>query len=96
MRFRISRNRENQNGFGAETRRTVSRKSHIVHFNGLFFVYFRLFKHKIYRKNIGVGGIQTQIVVIEGEQADHLFTFTPPDCEVLLLLFSTSVLDETT
>ena len=63
---------------------------------GLFFVYFRLFKHKIYRKNIGVGGIQTQIVVIEGEQADHLFTFTPPDCEVLLLLFSTSVLDETT
>ena len=61
MRFRISRNRENQNGFGAETRRTVSRKSHIVHFNGLFFVYFRLFKQKLKQVHPVCGaGIRTQ------------------------------------
>ena len=33
-------------------------------------------KHKYYRKTVGVSRIQTRIVGLEGEHADHLTTTT--------------------
>ena len=39
-------------------------------------VYFHSFKHKCYRKTVGFSGIQTQIVGVEGEPADHSTTTT--------------------
>ena len=42
----------------------------------LFFI-FVLFKHQFYRKKtVGFSGIQTLIVGVEGEHADHLTTTT--------------------
>ena len=43
---------------------------------GLFLFIFILFKHKFYRKTAGINGIQTRIVRVEGEHADHLTTTT--------------------
>ena len=43
---------------------------------GLFLFVFDLFKHKLYRKSVGVRGIRTRILRIEGEHADHLTTTT--------------------
>ena len=44
---------------------------------GPLFVIFVLFKHKFYRKKIvGISGIRTRIVRVEGEHADHLSTTT--------------------
>ena len=48
-------------------------------FNGpttALFVYFRSFQTQIYRKTVGISGIQTRIVGVEGEHADHLTTTT--------------------
>ena len=40
---------------------------------GLYFVYFRSFKHKFYRKNcIGFSGIQPWMFGVKGEHADNL------------------------
>ena len=43
---------------------------------GLFLFIFVLFKHKFYRKTVGVSGIRTRIVGVEGKHADHLTTTT--------------------
>ena len=40
------------------------------------FVYFRSFKHNIIEKALGFSEIQTRIVGVEGEHADHLTTTT--------------------
>ena len=37
---------------------------------------FVLFKHNLYRKTVGISGIRTRIVGVEGEHADHLTTTT--------------------
>ena len=42
----------------------------------LFLFIFVLFKHNLYRKTVGVSGIRTRIVGVEGEHADHLTTTT--------------------
>ena len=44
--------------------------------HGLFLFIFILFKHKFYRKTVGVSGIRTEIIGVEGEHADHLTTTT--------------------
>ena len=41
-----------------------------------FLFIFVLFKHNLYRKTVGVSGIRTRIVGVEGEHADHLTTTT--------------------
>ena len=38
---------------------------------GLFLFVFVRLKHKLYRKTVGISGIQTRIVGVEGEQVDH-------------------------
>ena len=43
---------------------------------GLFLFIFVLFKQKFYIKTVGVSGIQTRIVGVEGEHADHFTTTT--------------------
>ena len=43
---------------------------------GLFLFILVLFIQKFYRKSIGFSVIQTQIVGVEGEHADHLTTIT--------------------
>ena len=43
---------------------------------GLFLFIFVLFKHKFKEKTVGFNGIQTRIVRLEGEHADHLTTTT--------------------
>ena len=43
---------------------------------GLFLFIYIIFKHKFYRKTVGVSGIRIWIVRIEGEHADHLTTTT--------------------
>ena len=40
------------------------------------FVYFCSFQTHIYRKTVDVSKIRSQIVVVEGEHADHLTTTT--------------------
>ena len=42
----------------------------------LFLFIFVLFKHKFYRKNVGISVIQTRIFRYEGKHADHLTTTT--------------------
>ena len=37
---------------------------------------FGIFKHKFYRKTVGVSGIRTRIVGVEGKHDDHLTTTT--------------------
>ena len=41
-----------------------------------FLFIFVLFKHNLYRKTVGVSGIRTRIIGVEGEHADHLTTTT--------------------
>ena len=41
-----------------------------------FFAYFVFFKQILQKKTEGVSGIQTRIVGVEGEHADHLTTTT--------------------
>ena len=43
---------------------------------GLFLFIFVLFKHNITEKTVYFSGIQTRIVGVEGECADHLITTT--------------------
>ena len=42
--------------------------------SGVFLFIIGLFKHKFYRKTVGVIVIRTLIVGVEGEHADHLTT----------------------
>ena len=42
----------------------------------LFLFIFGLFKHKFYRKTVGVSGIRTWIVRLQGDHADNLTTTT--------------------
>ena len=46
---------------------------------GLYLFISVLFKHKLYSKNCRCQGIQTQIVGVEGEHADHLTTTMAQD-----------------
>ena len=43
---------------------------------GLFFVYFSLFKHNFTEKTVGLSGIRTHIVGVEGKHAENLTTTT--------------------
>ena len=52
---------------------------------GLFLFIFVLFKHKFYRKYVLSREIQTQIIAVEGEHANHLTT-TTAQCLVILIL----------
>ena len=38
------------------------------------FAYFVIFKHKLCRKTVGLSGIRTRIIVVEGKHADHFTT----------------------
>ena len=51
-------------------------------------VYFHSFKHKCYRKTVGFSRIQTQIVGVEGEHADHLTTTTAQQFELFLFFWT--------
>ena len=42
----------------------------------LFLFIFGLFKHKFYRKTVGISGIRTWIVRLQGDHADNLTTTT--------------------
>ena len=50
---------------------------------GLFLFIFVLFKHKLYKKTVGFSGIQTRIVRVEGEHADHLTTTAAHKSQIL-------------
>ena len=54
---------------------------------GLFFVYFRFFKHNNTEKTVGFSGIRTRIVGVEGEHADHLTTTTAQVCLLCSCMF---------
>ena len=58
---------------------------------GLFFVYFRSFQTQVYRKTVGVSGIRTGIVGIEGEPADYLTTNTAREGQIYILNLSLDV-----
>ena len=46
-------------------------------------VNFSSFQKQILQKTVGFSGIQTQIVGVEGEHADHLTTTTAPGTYIL-------------
>ena len=48
---------------------------------------FVFIKHNLYRKTVGVSGIRTRIVGVEGEHADHLTTTTALIPSILHLYF---------
>ena len=55
------------------------------------FVYFRSFQTQILqKKTVGVSGIQTRIVEVECEHADHLTTTTTAQISTLLHFLSDS------
>ena len=53
-----------------------------------FLFIFVLFKNNLYRKTVGVSGIRTRIVGVEGEHADHLTTTTAQRWHLLNWIFS--------
>ena len=53
---------------------------------GLVLFIFILFKHKLCIKTVGISGIWTRIVGVEGEHADHL-TITSAQCSYDMLKF---------
>ena len=55
--------------------------------HGLFLIIFVLFKHKFFRKTVGVNRIRTRIIGVEGEHADHLTTTSAQEgCYISILL----------
>ena len=51
----------------------------------LFLFIFVRFNHKLYRKTVGISGIGTRIVGVEGEHADHLTITTAKYFDVVYI-----------